>query len=185
MCILCSTFIIIYYNILYFFRSAMTDADPGSRPTHSISDSDSDSEPDPLPSRPAASSVPTTSHKIPTSSHTSCATKTKLQRQESIPKPAAKTRVGTSAGNSTTVPTVGPATSCQGSCSSAMPRVTSLPSSQSSTDSLRSASEDVAHFVLHPGSFEVVLCVDNREFYGRWVSRVLCVVCLFVARISF
>ena len=177
MCILCRTFIIIYYNILYFFRSAMMDADPGSRPTHSISDSESD--PDPLPSRPAASSAPTTSHKIPPSSHTSCAAETKLQRPGSVPKPAAKTRVGTSTGSSTTMPTVGPATSSQGSCSSVMPRVTSLPSSQSSTDSVKSASEDVAHFVLHPGSFEVVLCVDNREFYGRWVSRVLCVVFLF------
>jgi hypothetical protein len=25
----------------------------------------------------------------------------------------------------------------------------------------------VEDFVLHPGAFEVVLCVDNREFYGR------------------
>ncbi|KAL8615659.1 hypothetical protein ACOMHN_034809 [Nucella lapillus] len=112
-----------------------------SRRTHDISDSDSDSE------QASQSELAGACSNWPVSGVHSLSSAVSNQKTSTVRSAAGST---TDAGSSIK-----------------FPRVPSLSSSQDSVGSGKStASSTVEDFVLWPGTFDVVLCVDNREFYG-------------------
>jgi len=62
-----------------------------------------------------------------------------------------------------------------GSCSASSSQVSSYSETSNSQSSLH-VSTDIGteDFLLHPGSFRILLCVDNQEFYAKYVSEFLC-----------
>ena len=141
--------------------------DTSCRPVHEISDSDSD--PEELPARPVAKD-PASDYRQPSSS----AINSKTQLPGKITEVSRKASSSTKAGGKSKTFT---SESCgreagdgrqTGSAGSALASLQNIPAGTGESDGSASSGA-VPDFVLHPGTFEVVLCVDNREFFGRWV----------------
>ncbi|KAK7103517.1 hypothetical protein V1264_018398 [Littorina saxatilis] len=181
-------FVFVYLADVHCYEEAKppSSSAASSKPFHGISDSESDAES--LPSIPSVNITASSSTDILPPVKT-----TAEQKQTSVKNSAkrgsiasgicssgavynalqetGRSTMGLKVSSTATFPSISSATSLKSSTDSgrlaAMPRVPSVSDSQSSVDSVKSVvSEGVDDFVLQPGTFDVVLCVDNREFYG-------------------